>query len=78
MITKEQAVNASEFHHISPRPNGTCEVWRRNGVTQTWKTKPTEFRVPVKWGLYRYGDITQHEVEQFYTSEECPNHARVG
>ena len=30
---------------------------RRNGKTQTWKTRPGEFRVPVKCGMYTYGEI---------------------
>lgn len=30
---------------------------RRNGRTQTWKTRPGEFRVPVVHGLRTYGDI---------------------
>lgn len=32
---------------------------RRNGKTQTWKTRPAEFRIPIKFGLYGYGEITQ-------------------
>jgi outer membrane protein assembly factor BamB len=31
---------------------------RRNGKTQTWKTRPGEFRIPVKAGLRSCGEIT--------------------
>lgn len=31
---------------------------RRNGRTQTWKTRPGEFRIPVVAGLRAYGEIT--------------------
>lgn len=31
---------------------------RRNGKTQTWKTRPGEFRIPVKAGLRACGEIT--------------------
>jgi hypothetical protein len=31
---------------------------RRNGRTQTWKTRPGEFRIPVVAGLNVYGEIT--------------------
>lgn len=31
---------------------------RRNGRTQTWKTRPGEFRIPVVAGLRAYGAIT--------------------
>lgn len=31
--------------------NGRYWQLRRNGSTQLWKTRPTEFRIPVKAGL---------------------------
>jgi hypothetical protein len=31
---------------------------RRNGQTKRWKTRPEEFRIPIKMGLYNYGYIT--------------------
>lgn len=36
------------------------KVWRvrRNGKTQTWKTRPTDFRIPVKIGYREYHEIT--------------------
>ena len=37
----------------------TQEVWRRNGKTQTWKTRPNEFRVPVKCRIYTKHDDTK-------------------
>ena len=30
---------------------------RRNGKTQTWKTRPGLFRIPIKIGMYDYGQI---------------------
>jgi hypothetical protein len=33
---------------------------RRNGATQTWKTRPGEFRIPVKLGLKIYGQLTHN------------------
>jgi hypothetical protein len=33
---------------------------RRTGRTQTWKTRPTHFRIPVKAGLNKTGALT-HE-----------------
>jgi hypothetical protein len=32
--------------------------WWRNGKTQTWKTRPGEFRIPIKAGLKSCGEIT--------------------
>ena len=31
--------------------NGNWWKLRRNGATKTWKTRPAEFRIPVKAGL---------------------------
>jgi hypothetical protein len=31
---------------------------RRNGKTQTWKTRPGDFRIPVKAGLKSCGEVT--------------------
>lgn len=38
--------------------SGAYWVCRRNGKTQTWKTRPSEFRIPIKAGIRTYGDIT--------------------
>lgn len=57
MITKEQALTEDMFH------DKDCRRWRRNGKTQTWKTRPDEFRVPVKFGLYAYDQLTHLEAK---------------
>lgn len=41
-----------EFH------TKTHRRWRRNGRTQTWVRQPDKFRIPVKHGLYSYGQLT--------------------
>jgi hypothetical protein len=40
---------------------GSGNLWklRRNGKTQLWKTRPDEFRIPVKAGLRATGSVTQ-------------------
>lgn len=38
--------------------NGNWWRVRRNGQTKTWKTRPGEFRIPVKAGLRACGYIT--------------------
>ena len=30
---------------------------RRTGKTKVWKTRPLEFKIPVKYGLYESGYI---------------------
>ncbi len=59
MITKDQAISANRFEHtVLKNADGTPLRARRNGKTKTWKTRPNEFNVPIKVGLYTYGYIT--------------------
>lgn len=39
------------------RSNGVWVNMRRNGKTKLWKTRPTEFKIPIKIGLREYGYI---------------------
>ena len=52
MISKLDALTQDVFH------DNLCRTWRRNGQTKTWKRDTNRFRVPVKYGLYRYGAVT--------------------
>lgn len=83
MLTKEQALMADEFHFVG---NGGCSKHvglrngvkvhmvrvRRNGATKTWKTKPNEWRLPVKYGMYDAYSITQRDAENYHTAADCP------
>ena len=56
---------------------GTCgpdfvERWRVNGAVKTWKTRPGEFRVPLKFGFYGHGEITHVNQHIFHRATECP------
>lgn len=76
----EQALTCQHFHAgeckktVGPRGGVTYKVerWRRNGKTQTWKTRPGEFRIPVKYGLYGYGEVTQDTMVEVHAAEDCP------
>ena len=48
--------------------NVTGKRWRRNGKTKLWKTRPDQFKIPVKHGLYQYGYITDTD-KPYYTIE---------
>lgn len=80
MITYEQAMTADRFHEdgcsetVGPRGGVTRKVyeWRRNGATKTWKTRPGEFRVPVKYGMRDYSYIDQWDARRFHVESECP------
>jgi hypothetical protein len=82
MITKAQAETVDMFHQGTcsvtkgPRGGTTANVvrWRRNGSTQAWKTRPKDFRIPVKYGMRSYGDINQNNAVDFHTEADCPAH----
>jgi hypothetical protein len=74
MVTKEQAMKASAFHE-EHEPGGKIYRWRRNGVTQTWKTQPERFRTPIKYGIHTYGQLSDVNAYQFHTEDNCPDKA---
>jgi len=52
MITKEQAMTARNFEHVSLKnADGTPVRCRVNGACKTWKTRTADFKLPVKYGL---------------------------
>ena len=83
MITKQQAIDLplNEIHYYNPKtriaglPNSKkylrCTKWRRNGKTKVWKTRPLEFSVPIKHGLYAYAHLTNKNAERYHLSTEC-------
>lgn len=87
MVTYEQAMTARFFHangckRGEPGPRGgrgtdDVQVWRRNGQTQTWKTRPGAFRIPVKFGMYQSGEINETNAWQFHVASECPESLRT-
>ena len=69
MITRKQAISENEFHYVI---GSYHKVWRRNGKTQTWKTRPNDYRTPIKHGLYSCAQLTVGTSEHMYTVNECP------
>ena len=51
--------------------DGTCVRWRVNGKIKTWKTRPGEFRLPVKHGMYDFGYITDRNLYMFHFNGDC-------
>jgi len=51
--------------------DGTCVRWRVNGAVKTWKTRPNEFRIPVKHGMYDFGYITEKNYHLFHLNGTC-------
>lgn len=81
-VTKAQAIEADEFHHgtctLTFGPRGgekeTITRYRRMGATRTWKTRPDDFRVPVKFGMRAHDswEITPDNAAEFHTAKNCP------
>lgn len=80
-MTPDQIDHAQVFHYaricadeVGPRGGHryTVERWRRNGATQRWKRDPQRFRIPIKFGLREYGEITPSNVSAFHAAEDCP------
>lgn len=69
MITKQIAIEAKyrqEFHHINLKNADKSPVrCRVNGACKTWKTRPNEFRLPVKYGLKSCFYIDQDNAAQW-------------
>lgn len=63
MITKEQAVALKHgtilHHNTATQGKGAPLRCRVNGKCKTWKTRPEEFKLPVKHGLYEHGYIDE-------------------
>jgi len=72
MITKQEAMTIREVFFIitNPRNNhyGEIRKARVNGQCKTWKTRPQDFRLPFKYGMYEYGYIDQDNAGGFWTS----------
>jgi hypothetical protein len=85
-MTKQQALDVhhgSEIHHtgrhlctrtVGPRGGVVVTITRcrPSGRCQTWKTRPDDFRLPVKHGLYESGEITPANADDFHLASECP------
>lgn len=70
MITKEQAENLSYrtelWHKTLKNADKTPVRCRVNGKCKVWKTRPTEFKLPVKYGLKECFYITPENAENWY------------
>ena len=89
MISREQALKLrhNDEIHFTGRHACTRTVGPRGGVTinvtrvrptgriQTWKTRPADFAVGVVHGMREYGEINQHNADNWHLAEDCPLNA---
>jgi len=74
MKTREQ-VNGLKHgdilnHTFNRNADGTPTRWRVNGQVKTWKTRPTDYQVPLKHGLFSYGYLTPSAAHLLCLSED--------
>lgn len=70
MITKEQAMTVKYFHEINEiMLSDIKRNWRVSGKCKTWKTRPNEFKLPIKHGLYRSSYLTHENAHLFDVAE---------
>ena len=66
MVTKEQAQTVRNFEHITLKGGDKRQIrCRAMGQCKTWKTRPNEFKLPVKYGLYQSFYITQDNANEW-------------
>lgn len=66
MVTKEQAMTAKRFHHVTIKnADGTPLRVRANGKCKTWKRDSARFELPIKHGLYAYSYIAQDNAHEW-------------
>lgn len=66
MVTKEQALTETNFTQLVQVHNAIKIMkWRANGKCKTWKRNPERFQLPIKYGIYTYGYITEDNAHLF-------------
>ena len=71
MITKEQAMTVRMFYHVTQKnADGTPIRCRANGQCKTWKSRPFDFRLPVKHGLRDCFYLTPSNADQWTINED--------
>lgn len=73
MIDKAVALTLQyrqEVHY--PTSSGQCAKARVNGAVKTWKTRPDDFRLPLKVGFRGFAEIRQYNQDEFYLPADCP------
>ena len=74
MIAKEDVLKlelGQTLYHISNRnADGSPQRWRVNGKVKLWKTRPDDYRVPLKYGLKTGDYLTPETTHLLCLTEE--------
>ncbi len=64
MTTKAEFEAALDAGRVQVQcQNGRWYDVRRNGQTKTWKTRPTEWQIPIKWAFRSCGTASNTSVD---------------
>ena len=81
MISIEQARKLTHgttiYSTVWHNSDGSAQRWRINGQMKTWKTKPLEYRIPIKHGLYAYDYLTDANAHMFSLTDVKEARAKV-
>jgi hypothetical protein len=76
-IEDHTAAGNKTLARTGTRPTRVVSV-RSSGAVKTWKTRPGDFRAPVKWGLRDSFYITPANAHRYFTSEESAANSPAG
>lgn len=66
MITKTEALTARHFEHVKDKGSDNKPIrCRATGACQTWKTRPNDFKLPVKHGMYNSFYLTHTNAHEW-------------
>jgi hypothetical protein len=72
-MNREDAISADyrqTFYHAKLRNADNSAVRARvNGMCKTWKTRPTQFRLPVKYGMNTCFYITENNAPEWLLAD---------
>ena len=56
-----------------PRGSKSYKIlrFRVTGQLKLWKRSPEKFELPIKYGLYSYGKLTEKNAHEFHIENEC-------
>lgn len=53
------------YHRRNKNKDGTAQRWKVNGAVKTWVRNPNRIKVPLKFGMYDYGYLTELNISEF-------------
>jgi len=70
-MNRKEIEAALDAHEVwAAMRGGKYWIARRNGATHLWKTRPNDFRIPIKCGLKSFGEITQSSTVERMDDDE--------